>query len=128
VDQQRHSVKRVSMMLGAGCGAGARIGEQQDPMRRHKRVADDDILAAGSGQPADEPIVDDLAITDRQQEEGTLEGLPRTPIRGRLPSAGVIKAPSLTFGRHRWRTTRCRSAHIHHRLERCRWGQNGGRR
>src|SRR3984893_12727135 len=76
------------MMLGAGCGARPRIGEQQDPVRGYKHLADDDILAAGPGKAADKPVIDDLAITDRQQEEGTLEGLPRTPIRGRIGIRG----------------------------------------
>src|ERR1700726_1433630 len=43
---------------------------------------------AGPGKAADKPAVDDLAITDRQQEEGPLEGLPRTRIRGRLGIRG----------------------------------------
>jgi hypothetical protein len=38
----------------------------------HQQILDDDVLTAGAGQAADEPIVDDLAILDRQQEECTL--------------------------------------------------------
>src|ERR1700730_12669998 len=54
-------------------GAGPRLGKQQYPVCRHERVPDDDVLAAGAGEPADEPIVDDLAILDRQQEERALK-------------------------------------------------------
>jgi hypothetical protein len=37
-------------------------------VRRHKGVAYDNVLAAGAGEAADEPIVDDLAIADRNRK------------------------------------------------------------
>jgi hypothetical protein len=65
------------MIFGARCGTRPRVGKQQHPVRRHERLAHDDILAAGPGEAADEPVVDDLAIADRQQKEGALENLGR---------------------------------------------------
>jgi hypothetical protein len=56
-------------------------------MRRDKYLADHNVLAASAGQTADEPIVDDLAIADRQQKEG--------PSCGCFVSGGVMRPPSL---------------------------------
>ena len=38
-------------------------------MSRHEYVVGGDILAARTGETVDEPVVDDLDIADRQQEE-----------------------------------------------------------
>ncbi len=61
-------------MLAARGGAGAGVREGQHAVRRDEHVMGSDVLAAGAGEPVDEPVVDDLDIADRQQEEGALVG------------------------------------------------------
>src|SRR5689334_13578304 len=56
-------------MSGARRAARAGVAKQEHAMLRDEGLAHDDILAAGPRQAADEPIVLDFYVADRQQEK-----------------------------------------------------------
>src|SRR6266404_2277904 len=95
VDQQRHAVERVAVMLRTGCRAGARIGEQQDPMRRHTSRTTISLLPVPARPQTNQlSTISQSSIGSRKKAPSKACPGPRSG--GGLASGGAIKAPSLT--------------------------------